>query len=362
MTASAALPLIWAVDDSALLREAARGALAGIYEVETFDDGAPALERLASSDVVPDAMLLDWHMPVVSGLAVCEFVRQRFDQTTLPVLILTASADRKDLIQGLAAGANDFVMKPFDAAELTARVNGLVRSKRLADSLREEAQFRERFMGILGHDLRQPLTTLKLGADFLVRANLPPHEARVAQRLANAASRMNAMVTDLFDLTRSRMAGGLSIERRPMDLHEVCAQVVEEMRESHPAFPIELHASGDTTGDWDPERIAQVCTNLLGNAFEHGRKASPVVVTLEGLEGEVLLSFENLGEPISETLRPVLFQPFRRGRNVSAGLGLGLFIVDQIARSHGGTVVALSDGDVTRFLVRLPRHPLAANP
>ncbi len=350
-----ARPLIWAVDDSSLQRETVRRALADVYDVETFDDGAPALERL-SSGATPDVLIVDWHMPLVSGLALCEFVRERFDETTLPVLILAASADRDDLFKALAVGANDYVAKPFDAPELIARVNGLIRFKRLGDALREEAQFRERFMGILGHDLRQPLSTLALGTDMLLRANLPPDEARTARRLSNAAARMDRMVTDLLDMTRCRLGAGLPLERRSMDLREVCAQVVDETRQAHPERVIEVHASGDTTGHWDPDRVAQVCTNLLGNALEHGREGSAVTITLAGHSGEVVLSVENAGERISETLRPGLFQPFRRGRNAnSTGLGLGLFIVDQIARAHGGTTAVLSDTDATRFMVTLPR-------
>jgi signal transduction histidine kinase len=350
-------PLLWAVDDSALQREAVRRALADIGDVVTFDDGAPALELLASDEVTPDVLIVDWHMPVVSGLAICEFVRLRFDETRLPILILTASEDRADLLEGLAAGANDYVMKPFDSSELIARVNGMIRSKRLGDALREEAQFRERFMGILGHDLRQPLNVLALGAEALLRANLPPAEARTARRLSNAAARMDRMVTDLLDMTRSRLGGGLPIERRSMDLREVCAQVVDETRLAHPDRVIDLSATGDTTGHWDPDRVTQVCTNLLGNALEHGREGSPVAVTLAANDREVLLCVENAGESISETLRPVLFQPFRRGRNTgSTGLGLGLFIVEQIARAHGGTIAVLSDAETTRFLLRLPRE------
>jgi signal transduction histidine kinase len=353
---SSARPLVWAVDDSPLQRETVRRALADTYDVETFDDGAPALERLSSSDVSPDIIVADWYMPVVSGLAICEFVRERFDETTLPILVLTASADKEALLQGLAAGANDFVVKPFHAPELVARVKGLVRSKRLGDALREEAEFRERFMGILGHDLRQPLSAVTLAASLLLRASLGPEEAWLAQRLANNAARMNRMVVDLLDMTRSRLGGGLPVERRRMDMREVCGQVLDEMREAHPDRVIELSASGDLTGYWDPDRIAQVCANLIGNALEHGRAGSRIRVTLAEHSDGVILCVENAGERISESLRPVLFQPFRRGRNAhSTGLGLGLFIVDQIARAHGGTISVLSDDEATRFMVTLPR-------
>jgi signal transduction histidine kinase len=162
-------------------------------------------------------------------------------------------------------------------------------------------------------------------------------------------------------MTRSRLGGGLPIERRSVDLRELCSQVVGDIREAYPDRVIELAASGDTTGHWDPDRVAQVCSNLVGNALEHGRPGSPVTVTLADHGGEVLLCVENAGECISETLRPVLFQPFRRGRtNNPTGLGLGLFIVDQIARAHGGAIAVLSDAETTRFTVKLPRRAESA--
>jgi signal transduction histidine kinase len=159
-------------------------------------------------------------------------------------------------------------------------------------------------------------------------------------------------------MTRCRLGEGLPIERRKMDLRAVCGQVVDEFREAHPDRGIELGATGDMTGLWDPDRIAQVCANLLGNALEHGSAEGPITVTLAAHASEVLLCVENAGDTISESLRPVLFQPFRRGRTPnSTGLGLGLFIVDQIARAHGGTSSVLSDADATRFMIRLPRTP-----
>jgi signal transduction histidine kinase len=173
---------------------------------------------------------------------------------------------------------------------------------------------------------------------------------------------MNRMVTDLLDMTRSRLGGGLPIERRAVDLSAVCAEVMEEVRESHPGRVSPLRVSGNVTGYWDPDRLAQVCTNLLGNALEHGHEGSPITVTLSEHAEGVLLCVENAGEAISETLRPLLFQPFRRGRNArSKGLGLGLFIVDHIARAHGGTVRVLSDERSTRFLVTLPRLTSASS-
>jgi signal transduction histidine kinase len=354
--ASADRPLIWAVDDSPLHLGLVRRVLSNAYDIVTFDDGASALEALASGAPMPEVLITDWHMPIVSGLELCKSVRERFDETALPVLILTASGDRDDLLTGLAAGANDYVAKPFEPLELFARVNGLARFKRLGDALRGEAHLRERFMGILGHDLRQPLNSLALGADLLRRANLPAREARTAHRLAEVAGRMARMVTDLLDMTQSRLGDGIPLKRGETDFADVCTRVVDEARQAHPEVVVELHASGPTTGYWDADRLGQVCGNLLGNALAHGREGGAIAVTLQGRASEVELSVENGGESISESLRSKLFEPFRRGSSTrSTGLGLGLFIVDQIARAHGGSVGVTSEGGTTRFTVRLPR-------
>jgi signal transduction histidine kinase len=295
-------------------------------------------------------------MPTVSGLAVCEFVRARFDAARLPILVLTATAGYEDLLEALAAGANDYVAKPFVAPELVARVRGLVLTKRLGDSLREEALFRERFMAILGHDLRQPLNTLGLAARSLLRSELATAHTQTAQRIANATDRMTRMVADLLDVTRTRLGSGLPLNRRWVDLRVLCEQIVEDIQVANPDRPVNLRVSGDPTGHWDPDRLTQIFTNLLGNALEHGSEGSPIAITIGTLPTHVLLGVENVGDPISETLRPSLFEAFRRGRTKSStGLGLGLYIVDQIVRAHGGTTTVVSGAETTSFMVQLPR-------
>ncbi len=127
---------VWLVDDSPLEREIARRLLVEQYEVEAFSDGPPVLERLAEGER-PDVLVLDWHMPQMSGLEVCRFLRQTYDEASLPILVLTATGGQDDLLDGLAAGANDFVAKTFDPAELLARVGTLARAKQLHDSLKQ---------------------------------------------------------------------------------------------------------------------------------------------------------------------------------------------------------------------------------
>jgi signal transduction histidine kinase len=357
MQVATSRPIVWVLDDSPLEAEVTRRALTPGYAVEVFADGAAMLERVAQGQR-PDTLVLDWYMPSLSGREVCAFVRQTFDQSSLPIVILTSTDAHEDLLAGLSAGANDFIKKPFHADELRARVAGLVERRRLNDLYQREAALRERFIGILGHDLRQPLNTFVIGTAALLNGSLAEGQAKTVGRLAGAARRMQRMISDLLDLTQSRVGGGIPIVRRELDLSDPCLRVVEELRMGHPGRSLELTFSGGTEGSYDRDRIMQMCTNLIANALEHGSPSCPIVVSLTGSEEDVLLAVENQGPPIPASQLPSLFDPFRRGAVTSGakGLGLGLFIVEQIALGHGGSVSVESDEAKTRFVVTLPRE------
>lgn len=349
--------MVWIVDDSPVEAELARRLLGDHYRTEVFLGGGHLLERLASGPQ-PDALLLDWNMPELTGLEVCRFIRTTRDRSRLPILVFTATRDEAELVAALSAGANDFVAKPCSAAELGARVAALVEHKRLSDSVQVEAALRERFIGILGHDLRQPLNTLTIGAQSLGRAALGAREARTVKRLASAAARMNRMIADILDLTRSRTGGGLQISRCPSNVLEICRRAVEDMRIGHPTASIVLEESGDAEGEFDGDRLTQMMTNLIANAIEHGASTGPIGVRVAGSDDRVTVSVENAGTPIPPELMAHLFDPFRSGRAPgSTGLGLGLFIVDQIVRGHTGSIGVESDERSTRFTISLPKRP-----
>lgn len=356
--------LVWIVDDVALDAHVVRRALEPQFRTRIFEQGTTLLEAL-SAEPSPDAIVLDWYMPDVSGLEVCKFVRASERIAQLPIVIVTGA--KEDVVEGLDAGANDFVAKPFDARELSARVASLVRTKRLHEKLlfaqrelERDIEFRERFTGVLGHDLRQPLNTFLLGLRSLSVRDLSERDAATVRRLTKASQRMNRMISDLLDLTRVRSAGGIPVDVDPMDMRDACTTVVEEMQLAYPDRKIELVATDDTHGVWDRDRIIQICTNLVANAIEHGSHEVPVTVALRGGEREVTLEVHNGGQPIDKDLLPVLFDPFRRGRaSGSRGLGLGLFIVHELARAHQGTVDVKSDASGTRFRIVLPKDASA---
>lgn len=359
---------VWVVDDSPLQGQVCRDALAADYEVTVFDAGAAMLEALALEQP-PQLLVVDWHMPDMSGSEVCSFVRASLDAAQLPILILTAAGSNESLLEGLAAGANDFVRKPFLSSELNARVAALVRSARLHAQLRAaerqlrvEADFRERFMGMLAHDLRQPLNTIFLASSALSGQLSNPIESKSLQMQLRAAARMRGMIAELLDFTRIRPETGMPIQREPTDLAATTSAILEEVQSAHAQRQFDFGVVGDCVGNWDPDRLAQVCSNLLGNAMEHGENKAPVAVRVDGTDQHfVEFSVANVGKPIAADILDQLFLPFRRGHDKRlAGVGLGLYIVEQIVSAHGGTIAAQSNADVTRFVVRLPRDGTAS--
>lgn len=356
----AAKPSVWIVDDSPVELEIVRRALDASYAVTCFADGAEMIERLQTAR--PDALVIDWQMPVLSGLEICRFVRTSFGITDLPIVIVTATRHRQDVVEGLRSGANDYVMKPFDREELSARLASLIERSHLQRELREHAAFRERFMAILGHDLRQPLTTIVLGARVLAGRDHEAIDARTITMIGRASARMQRMIDDLLDLTRTRSGGGIPIVPAQADLADVCRSAVDEIRAGHPDRAIEWRGPSRCHGAWDRDRITQLLGNLISNALEHGDPHGIVSVQLMCGEEVATLSVQNTGEPISKASAALLFDPFRGARQGSRGLGLGLFIAEQIARRHGGSIAVKSDVEHTRFTVTLPREGLRETP
>jgi two-component system sensor histidine kinase/response regulator len=363
-TQQAARFAVWVVDDSPLQLEVCRAALDDQFDTRTFASGGAALEALAAG-AAPQMMVLDWHMPDMSGLDVCRFIREQYLPAHLPVLILTASGDGTDVIAALNAGANDFVRKPASEYELRARVAGMVQLSmthaallETQRTLRIEAEFRERFMGMLAHDLRQPLYAMSLASHVLGHPEAARERAQAALGMqSRSIARMTRMIDELLDFTRSRPETGMPIQRQRTDLVEVARAIVNEMGPGWPRHEINLHTTGPCTGLWDPDRMAQVCSNLIGNALEHSSTSSPIDVriTSSGSSGELTVC--NDGPAIPPDVLETLFEPYRRGRSVhpsSRGVGLGLHIVEQIVRAHGGTVSAMSSGTRTQFRIELP--------
>ena len=242
---------------------------------------------------------------------------------------------------------------------LLFRINrDIARREQLERELREEVYFREQFIGILGHDLRNPLSAImmngrRLNAPFVSREVV----ARAGQIISSAAHRMRRMVDELLDMTRARRAGGIAIQRRPdTDLVLVARRASEELRSANPQAEVVVDAREPVFGSWDSDRLMQVVSNLVGNAIVHGR--GRVDVRVRGTEEHATLEIHNGGPTLPNEIRDRLFEAFHGvadGGDERKGLGLGLFITERIVEAHGGRVeVHSTDEDGTTFTVQLP--------
>jgi signal transduction histidine kinase len=223
--------------------------------------------------------------------------------------------------------------------------------------LRGTAQFREEFIGVIGHDLRNPLAAIRTGTHLLLkRGTLDPRDAAVVGRLVSSADRMSRMIDDLLDFTRGRLGGGIPLRRSFVDLHALSRDVVEEAQSAHGQH-VELQVSGDPRGHWDSDRLAQLLSNLVGNALQHSSNGV-VSVRVWDDHSFAVITVHNTGPAIPPELLGGIFEPFHRGeRSASSGLGLGLYIVERIVDAHGGTIaVTSSEQHGTTFEVRLPRR------
>lgn len=220
---------------------------------------------------------------------------------------------------------------------------------------------REVFLGILGHDLRNPLSTIIMAAKMLLEEKLGESETReMVQRIVLTAERMHQMVMDLLDFTRARL-GNMPVTLRPFDLAQTVRAVVDEFSTSHPNRAVRVHVTGDLRGKWDDARIGQAVSNLLGNAMHHGEKDAPIDVSARGDDAEVLISVHNEGPPIPPDKQQMIFEPLMGAAGDKGGrdpnhLGLGLYIAKAIAVGHGGRIDVESSAERgTTFTIRVPR-------
>lgn len=225
----------------------------------------------------------------------------------------------------------------------------------LADE-RDTAQLREQFIAVLGHDLRNPLASI-IGAARLLRREAPsPKAVHVIELLEASADRMAVLIDDVMDFARGRLGSGISLSPARLAIEPVLRHVVAELEASQPSRVIHLEVDAPDPIWFDPGRIGQLASNLLGNALTHGDPKSPVRMQASVCDGVLELWVANVGNPIPATVLPRLFQPFFRGqvRASQQGLGLGLHIASEIAKAHGGSLEASSGGGETRFILRIP--------
>ncbi len=220
-------------------------------------------------------------------------------------------------------------------------------------------EFRQLLPGILAHDLRTPLSTIRMASEMIVKSTVLPASAiRFAEATLRSTNQMTKMADQLLEFTQARFGGGLPLERAATDLAEVCREMVLAAHVTCPEREVRFGVDGDAHGLWDRTRLVELTTNLVGNAIKHGTPERPIDVAVRGEGDHVVLTVHNSGAPIPPELLPVLFDPFRRGYGArrEKSYGLGLYISREIVLAHGGTIDVSSSSDAgTTFTVRLPR-------
>ncbi len=347
----------------------ALGALLRREDVEVLQarSGAQALELLLEHEDVALAFL-DVQMPEMDGFELAELMRGTERTRHIPIIFVTAGAhDQRRRFKGYDAGAVDFLYKPLEPHVLRNKAEvffQLHRQKQqLAqqlEELTETLRLNEMFTAVLGHDLRNPLSAILTAADLLYRRTEDPAVRKSASRMLTSGKRMGRMIEDVLDLARARLAGGIPLRRSETDFSQLVQRMVQEHQTAFPQHSIEVRQDGDLVGDWDADRLAQVASNLIGNALQHGDASEPVQLHLDGTQPDAIsFSVANVGV-IPTELQPYLFDPFRRGsqqRGRTGGLGLGLYIVQQIIHAHHGSVDVESGASRhTTFRVVLPRR------
>jgi two-component system sensor histidine kinase/response regulator len=335
-------------------------------EILQARSGREALEILLVHDVA--LALLDVHMPEMDGFELAELMRGSARTRQVPIIFVTAGQrDLHRLFKGYETGAVDFLHKPVEPEILRNKAAvffQLDRQRRQLDrQLRERTEtlrLNELFTALLAHDLRNPLNAVVTSAHLVQRIAAEQIVKEAAVRIISSGQRMGRLIEDMLDLARARIGGGISVRREQGEFDALIDVLVREHQAASPNRQIEVVRRGTFGGLWDPERIGQVASNLIGNALKHGDPLGPVLVRLDGTHREiVILDIVNDGVIPADRLAG-LFDPFKDGQQRvgrNEGLGLGLYIVQQIVSAHGGAIDVLIEVERrTVFRVRLPRQ------
>ena len=334
-------------------------------EILTARSGSEALELLLVHEVA--LAFLDVQMPDMDGFELAELLRGSERTRHIPLIFVTAGArEQHRQFKGYEAGAVDFIYKPIEPHILKNKAEVFFELYRQRQALSAELNARtetlrlnEMFSALLAHDLRSPLSAMLASARLLQRRTQDQAALEAAARIVSSGNRMARMIEDMLDLARARLGGGILVKREAADFRALVERSLREHQAAAPERPIEASYVGNFAGFWDPERIAQVASNLIGNALKHGTPEGAIQVRLDGSDRDHVTLVVKNGGTIPRDIVPHLFDPFRGGQRQSGrgdGLGLGLYIVSQIVQAHDGRVdVKTGEAGETAFHIRLPR-------
>ncbi|RKH13684.1 response regulator [Corallococcus sp. CA053C] len=361
-------------DDNVDMREYMARVLAPSFDVVLAADGQSALDAARANP--PDLVLTDVMMPRLGGFGLLRALRETPATRAIPVVMLSARAGEEAAVEGLEAGADDYLVKPFSARELVARVRSMLelarmrrdslRQELVAASLRESLQARDDFLAVASHELKTPLAAFRLHLERLERGLGDEARNRVQSPLASAGrqvQRLHALMETLLDVSQLT-TGRLALDLNDVDLTSVVGDAVARLRDEVERLGVKvtLEATAPLVGRYDRLRIDQVVTNLLANAAKYGQ-GRPIEVRVAAGDGTARVTVRDEGIGISPEDRARIFERFERavpGRNYG-GLGLGLWIARQVVEAHGGRIsVDSAPGAGATFVVELPLEGLKA--
>ncbi|HYX73509.1 MAG TPA: ATP-binding protein [Steroidobacteraceae bacterium] len=351
-------------DDNADMRAYVRELLAPLYTVELAADGEQALAAVRRAR--PDLILSDAMMPRLDGFGLLQAVRADERLRDIPFILLTARAGEESRIEGLEAGADDYLVKPFIARELLARISGTLTLARMRGALREADRRKDEFLAMLAHELRNPLAPIRNANELLAKL-LDVSDPRVQSAVAatrRQITQLTRLVDDLLDVSRVTQ-GRIELQRRPVEISHIVMQAIEAvqpmLREKthrlvtvHAAEPRELYV------DADPARLMQCVVNVLGNAVKYTDPGGQITVQMRAAGASALIEISDTGVGIPPELLPRMFDLFVQGDRSpdrsQGGLGVGLAVVKRLIEMHAGSVRARSGGlaQGATFEIRLP--------
>ncbi len=337
-------PLVLVVDDNPDLRQYIGGMLAPLYDIATAADGEEALESIRTRR--PDLVVSDVMMPRLDGLGLVRELRKDLATTTLPVILLSARAGEESAVEGLDAGCDDYLVKPFSARELVARVRthlDLARARR-AWTLQLERANREldAFSYSVSHDLRAPLRAIDGYSRALAEGELAARERGLVERIRGSVQRMGALIDGLLDLSRVARSG---LHRQAVDLSALAERTAEDLRRAHPERTVSVEVEDGLVVQGDRRMLDVLLTNLLGNAwkFTAGRDDARIVCGRHaGPRCAPAFFVRDNGAGFDMAYADRLFAPFQRlhSQREFEGTGIGLAIVSRVVERHGGRVWA----------------------
>ncbi|MGN6208988.1 GAF domain-containing sensor histidine kinase [Asticcacaulis sp.] len=329
----------------------------GELKVETTPchDIHQSLKPIVFDDIADDPHFTTLHTPALYGLksyiAVPIMMADGRCFGTLCAFDTRAARVNRPEIIGLFGLSAELIAQHLDSQRCMAAAQA-----ELAEA-RKAAERREQFIAVLGHDLRNPLGAIMSGVTLLEAMPLNDRGARLVTMMQTCTARMNELIGNVLDFARGRLGSGIALDiRQEIRLEPVLEQVISELRTSWPERVISVDYDLRSPVDCDGGRIAQLFSNLLGNALTYGAPDEPVRVIARSAAGRFELQVANGGRQIPADIMTRLFQPFVRGHGQSTqqGLGLGLYIASEIARAHGGELIATSTSEETRFVMQIP--------